>query len=260
MNQPVSSVASSIHARTFLPSHSVRASVLRALPELAMMEERLPFSVRLVRTEDDLKRAIALRYKTYARHMPEFAEQLKEPEQDDFERDSVILLAESKLDGSVIGTMRIQSNEYRPLSMEHAVTLPAGMKNQSMVEVRRLGVANGGAGHLVKMVLTKACLIYCAINNIKWAMVAARPPLDRSYEKMLFVDILPGQTFTPLPTANNVPHRVMAFEIANCETRLTEHDHPLLNFFCKTNHPDINVVADPLGFPNLWSLQQIATN
>lgn len=225
-----------------------------------MIEERLPFSVRLVRTEEDLKRAIELRYRTYARHMPEFAEHLKEPEADDFERDSIILLAESKLDGSVIGTMRIQSNEYRPLSMEHSVTLPDWTKNQSMVEVRRLGVANGGAGHLVKMVLTKACLIYCANNHIKWAMVAARPPLDRSYEKMLFIDVLPGRTFTPLPTANNVPHRVMAFEVGNCETRLIAHNHPLLNFFCRTNHPDINVVAEPLGFPNLWSLQQTTTN
>jgi hypothetical protein len=225
-----------------------------------MIEERLPFSVRLVRTEEDLKRAIELRYITYARHMPEFAEHLKEPEPDDFERDSVILLAESKLDGSVIGTMRIQSNEYRPLSMEHAVTLPDWTKNQSMVEVRRLGVANGGAGRLVKMVLIKACLIYCANNKIKWAMVAARPPLDRSYEKMLFIDVLPGQTFVPLPVANNVPHRVMAFEIADCEARLIAHNHPLLNFFCKINHPDISVVAEPLELPNLWSLQQIASN
>jgi hypothetical protein len=91
------------------------------------------------------------------------------------------------------------------------------------------------------MVLIKACLLYCVEKNIKWAVVAARAPLDRSYESMLFIDVLPGQTFTPLPIANNDPHRVMAFEIDDFESRLVSNNHPMLNFFCKTNHPDIHL-------------------
>jgi len=132
-----------------------------------------------------------------------------------------------------------------------------------MVEVRRLGVANGQAGRLVKMVLTKANLLYCAKNNIKWAMLAARPPLDRSYEKLLFIDVLPGQTFTPLPVANNVPHRVMGIEIETIEARLTAEKHPLLNFFCKIKHPDICVDVEPEPSKVILkreSLQQFATN
>lgn len=258
MNEPVVCAASFIPTPAFHVSPAVGDS-----PEGVMTEERLPFTVRLVRTDDDLKRAVDMRYQAYARHMPEFAEKLKQPEPDDFEPDSIILLAESKLDGSVIGTMRIQSNEYRPLSMEHAIKLPDFLSGQSLVEVRRLGVATGQVGRLVKMVLIKACLLYCAQNNIKWAMVAARPPLDRSYEKLLFVDVLPGQTFTPLPTANNTPHSVMAFEIGTCETRFTEQHHPLLNFFCKVKHPDIwvDVDAEPVAaMPNLTFQQQFATN
>jgi hypothetical protein len=208
---------------------------------VGMANEILPFTVRPVQTEADLMRAVNLRHLAYARHKPEFAEKLREPEADDLESDSIILLAESKLDGSAIGTMRIQNNEYRPLSMEHAVTLPDFLKSTSLVEVRRLGVANGLAGRLVKMVLIKACLLYCAENNIKWAVVAARAPLDRSYQNLLFEDVLPGQTFTPLPVANNDPHSVMAFEIDTIEERFTKHQHPLLNFFCKTNHPDIHL-------------------
>jgi hypothetical protein len=258
MNESASPVSSPIQPRALQALYAAEAT-----PEVAMIEERLPFTVRLVRTEDDLRRAINMRYEAYARHMPEFAEKLKQPEQDDFERDSIIMLAESKLDGSVIGTMRIQSNAYRPLSMEHAIALPDWLRPQSMVEVRRLGVANGQAGRLVKMVLIKACLLYCAENNIKWAVVAARPPLDRSYEKLLFIDVLPGQTFTPLPTAHNTPHKIMAFEIETCEARFTEHRHPLLNFFCKINHSDICVDTDTelaAIMLNLKSQQQFATN
>lgn len=222
--------------------------------------ERLPFTVRIIRSDEDLERAIALRYEAYARHMPEFAEKLRHAEPDDFEADSIILLAESKVDGSVIGTMRIQNNSYRPLSMEHSISLPGFYKGQSMVEVRRLGVAKGAAGRLVKMVLIKACLLYCEKNNIQWAMVAARPPLDQSYEKLMFIDVMPGQTFTPLPKANNVPHRVMAFQIDGYEDRLIEAKHQLHGFFCGTHHPDIDVNATTsLNFPGDFNrLQQPA--
>lgn len=221
------------------PASSLLASF--AQEEWPVSTERLPFTVRIASTPEDFNRAIALRYQAYARHMPEFAETLRRPEPDDYEADTIILLAESKVDGSVIGTMRIQSNSYRPLSMEHSIALPDAFKGEPMVEVRRLGVAKGGAGSLVKTVLIKACLLYCQKNNIKWAMVAARPPLDKSYEKMLFVDVLPGQTFTPLPKANNVPHRVMAFEIPGYDDRLLRAQHPQYRFFCRTSHPDINV-------------------
>ena len=37
---------------------------------------------------------------------------------------TAILLAESKLDGAPLGTMRIQTNEYAPLAVEQSVRLP----------------------------------------------------------------------------------------------------------------------------------------
>ena len=237
MNESSIAIEKSIAARHMpTPERYVTTDV-----SVGKVNEILPFTVRPVQTEDDLMRAVSLRHQAYARHKPEFAEKLREPEADDLESDSIVLLAESKLDGSAIGTMRIQTNEYRPLSMEYAVTLPDFLKSSSLVEVRRLGVANGQAGRLVKMVLIKACLLYCAERNIKWAVVAARAPLDRSYQNLLFEDVMPGQTFTPLPIANNDPHNVMAFEIDTIEARFTKHQHPLLNFFCKTNHPDIHL-------------------
>jgi hypothetical protein len=151
------------------------------------------------------------------------------------------LLAESKIDGSAIGTMRIQNNFFRPINMEKSVELPPLLKGQSFVEVRRLGVEQGSAGRLVKMVLIKACLHYCENNGIQWAVVAARPPLDRSYEKLLFIDAMPGQTFVPIPRDNNVPHRVMAFEIEGWKPRVIAAKHPMTNFFCHTYHPDVSI-------------------
>jgi hypothetical protein len=229
------------------PHHRIEPlrSRFEAPNEPTVTEELLPFTVRLVRNEDDLNKAVHIRHSAYARHMPEFAEKLRSPEPADNENDVVVLLAESKLDGSPLGTARIQTNQYRPLSMEESVNLPPWIKRKSLADIRRLGIVQGTIGRLVKIVLIKACFQYCERNNIDWAVIAARPPLDRSYQQLMFEDILPGETFTPAPSANNVPHRVMAFEIETGEARWTQAKHPMLKFFCNIHHPDIDVTTPP---------------
>lgn len=86
-----------------------------------MVEEVLPFTVRLVGDDQDLSKAVQIRHSAYARHLPTFAETLKTPESADSEEGVVVLLAESKLDGSPLGTMRIQTNEFKPLCVEQSV-------------------------------------------------------------------------------------------------------------------------------------------
>ncbi|MDZ4073904.1 MAG: hypothetical protein U1E04_04025 [Hylemonella sp.] len=207
-------------------------------------EERLPFTVRLVRNEQDLKKAVDIRHAAYARHMPSVAETLKEPEALDLDVAAAVLLAESKLDGSPIGTIRIQSNRFRPLALEQAIEVPDWLKGKTMAHVSRLGVAQGLSGRLVKTMLIKASFQYCENNGIDWAIVAARSPLDRQYAALMFEDIFPGAGYTPLPHMNNVPHRVMGFEIASGKSRWAAAQHPLLDFFCNTYHPDIDVFDD----------------
>jgi len=114
-----------------------------------------------------------------------------------------------------------------------------------MAHVSRLGVAQGLSGRLVKTVLIKASFQYCEANEIDWAIVAARTPLDRQYAALMFVDVFPNSGFTPLPHMNNVPHRVMGFEIASGKSRWAQAQHPLLDFFCHTYHPDIDVLDEP---------------
>ena len=99
-------------------------SRLSASTAPTLPEERLPFTVRLVRNEADLKKAVQIRHAAYARHLPIFAETLKTAETDDAEDGVVVLLAESKLDGSPLGTMRIQTNQFKPLSLEQSIELP----------------------------------------------------------------------------------------------------------------------------------------
>jgi hypothetical protein len=205
-----------------------------------LIQEYLPFTIRRVSNQADMNKAIDLRHLAYSRHMPGFADALKVPEQDDLSEDAVVLIAESKLDGSVIGTVRIQTNLTAPLNMEQSIRLPDFFKGKTLAEVRRLAVAPGNPGRLVKMVLLKAVYQYCQTNHLAWILVAARRPLDRTYEQLTLADVLDGRTFIPLPRENNVPHRVLGLETAAFHDRLVAVKHPLLNFFFHTEHPDIH--------------------
>ena len=70
----------------------------------------LPFTVKLVTSKDDLARAIAVRAAAFERHNAPALEKVRNGEEDDERDDVVLLVARSKLDGGVVGTMRIDPN------------------------------------------------------------------------------------------------------------------------------------------------------
>lgn len=215
-----------------------RAAVIR---DDGRQVERLPFTVRRVETDADLEKAVHIRHAAYARHVPEFAATLARPEAADYEDDTLVLLAESRLDGSPLGSTRIRTNLLRPLPMEESVVLPDWLQGRRLVEATRLGVDEGRIGRVVKMALIKACFMYCQDNEIDYSVATGRPPIDRQYEQLTFVDVFPESGPIPLRHVGNIPHRIMAFELATFEQRWTEARHPLLPFFFHTHHPDIDI-------------------
>jgi hypothetical protein len=77
--------------------------------------------------------------------------------------------------------------------------------------------------------------------EIEWMVIAARSPLDRQYEALLFQDVLPGGEFIPMRHAGNIPHRVLALEVGQVEPNWGRVEHPLYGFFFHTSHADIDV-------------------
>ena len=216
-------------------------AVLAAATRLDMRTERLPFTVRRVATEDSLRKAVRIRHAAYARHVPEFARTLANPEACDYADDSIVLLAESRLDGTALGTARIQTNRKRPLHLEESIALPEWLQGRSLAEVTRLGIEEGRIGRVVKIALIKACFEYCEQNGIEYAVVTGRTPIDRQYEQLLFSDVFEDKAPIPLRHVGNIPHRVMSFEIATGEQRWSAAAHPMLGFFRHTHHPDIDI-------------------
>lgn len=208
-------------------------------------EQRLPFTIRIASDEQTLQKAVGIRHAAYGRHLPELAEKLNTVEQADFVPGTVILLAESKLDGSSLGTMRIQTNRFHPLGLEQSVTLPPWLQGRRLAEATRLGVAGGRIGKVVKSLLFKAYFQYCLENEIEWMVITARSPLDRQYTAMLFEDVFPGLGFIPMSHVGNLSHRILAFEVETVEVRWKAVAHPLFHLIFELYHPDVMLNSQP---------------
>jgi hypothetical protein len=206
-----------------------------------MPTERLPFTIRRVESDESLWKAVGIRHAAYARHVPEFARTLAVPEACDYADDTIVLLAESKLDGSALGTARIQTNRHGPLHIEESLELPDWLQGRRLAEVTRLGVSEGRIGHVVKVALMKAFFQFWEQSGTEYAIATGRAPIDRQYEQLMFTDVFEQGKMIPLSHVGNIPHRVMAFEIATAEARWTAAKHPLLKFVRQTNHPDIQI-------------------
>ncbi len=191
---------------------------------------------------------MGVRRTAYGRHLPEFAQRMA-VEDCDREPGTTVLLAEAKLDDAPVGTMRIQTNEFAPLPVEQSMELPHRFGAARLAEATRLGVANGGVGKVVKMMLFKALFLYCEQQQIDWLIITARSPVDREYDAMLFEDVFEHRQFMPMAHVGGLPHRVMAGEVGVARRRWGEAKHPLFKFVFQTHHPDID-----LRVPNDLSL------
>ncbi|VVE45367.1 hypothetical protein PCO31110_04435 [Pandoraea communis] len=207
----------------------------------AMREERLPFIVTIAGDEATLRDAAAMRQAAYGRHLPELAATLSEPEASDREPGSIVLVARARLDGAVLGTMRIQTNRYQTLHLEDSAPLPSWLGNAALAEATRLGVVAGPVGRVVKTALFKAFYQYCVLSNIDWMVITARPPLHRQYEALMFVDVFPGQDLIPMAHVGGIGHRVLALDVAQARTRWQAAGHPLFAYMCLTHHPDLRL-------------------
>lgn len=209
--------------------------------------ERMPFTIRIVADEESLQKAVEMRQVAYSRHLPDFASQMT-IETGDYAPGTVVLLAESRLDGGPLGTMRIQTNRFAPLAVEQSIELPDWLQGTRMAEATRLGVAGGVIGRMVKIALCKALFLYCQQQQIDWMVITARAPLDREYEAMLFHDVFAINQFLPMAHVGGLPHRVLAKPVAVARQRWAEVRHPLFQFVFETHHPDIDLSPVDLSF------------
>ena len=210
----------------------------------------LPFTVKLVRTNQQLTQAVTIRSEAYTRHLPSFGTTLKEPEKLDRSGDAIVFLAEGKSDNAPLGTMRVQTNFENPLTLETSIELPERFRHRAAAGVSRLAVKAGPRGRLVKLALFKALHRYCLAKQVEWILIGARPPLDETYCELGFTDVFEDGRLRPLASAAMQPHRIMCFEVFTAERKWHEISHPLYLFMGQRYHPDIEIFA---SVSNMWS-------
>lgn len=211
----------------------------------------LSFKVRIVRTEEHLSKAVTIRAASYGRHHPEVAELLRAPEDADRAAFALVLLAESKIDGSALGTLRIETNARSPLPIETLLPIGSPYSGKTIAFVTRLAVKGGGQqATLVKLALFKALHRYCLACQIDWVLVTARPPMDRQYVRLGFVDIYEPGTLVPIPWNEDIRMRLMALDTISCEREWRRARHPLYAFMFNDYTPDIEIFNSVSG---IWA-------
>jgi hypothetical protein len=228
----IRSIDDAIRNREFLNQEKFQTNIHKKT-------ELWPFVVKIVTTEQDLAKAVKLRHDAYAKHAPDMAAKFVDPEEAD-SRD-IVLLVESKFDGSALGTMRIYTNDASPLPIEEVIDIPAAMRGSRLAGASRLAVKGAGGGFMVKDALFKAFYLICQQLEVDYMVISARKPLDRMYEKLDFSDIGEKGALIELPYAANIPHRVMTAEVKTFYSRWSEKQHPLCDFIWNTTHPDMRV-------------------
>ncbi len=209
----------------------------------------LPFRITLARTDDQLRRAIAIRAAAFGRKALQLATILGEPEPTDKSPNAVVLIAEDKLSGNCVGTLRIASNLHGPLDLDSIETMPEELKGRRIARAERLGVVKGRVGSLAKIALFKALHRYCLALQIEWIVVQVTPPRDRDYRLLGFKEILDDQVFESF-ISPGMRQVCLALNTHSAERMFFKSGHRLYTFMIRTWHPDIDIFS---SVQNQWA-------
>lgn len=199
----------------------------------------LPFWIAQATSAQELELAAKARQIAYGKHLPEFGERLATPDGDDRNPDSAVLLAFSKLDGSCIGTVRIQISQNAPLALETSFRLPGSLRSGRIAEISRLAIPASSNGLTLRLMLIKAAYWYCRANHVDRSFICVRYPLDRQYRRFDLEDVLPSAEFIPMEHIGMIPHRILWFDVNSIEARWLRNGNPLHTLYISTSHPDV---------------------
>jgi hypothetical protein len=205
----------------------------------------LPYTLGVVRTESQLSAICNVRAKAYEKHLPGTAYVLTRPDALDLSKDVILLYAQDKLTGNIVGTARIQTNLNGPLAISKSFLLPTWIAESPTAEVSRLAILPGyeQASIALNRLIVKGCYQYCLANQIQWTVITARRSLVRGYHYLGYKDLDPEKKFWSLEHVFGIEHRVLYFNVTSGEREWHTQSHPEYDFMCKTFHPDIQVFA-----------------
>jgi hypothetical protein len=201
---------------------------------------RVGYTVRLVRTLEQLEDVCALRVQGYSKRLPDFAAALDKPEPEDTQAGTFIFIATRVSDGRHMGTARLLVNIEKPIELETHVTLPMHFDGKLLAQGGRLSVVADEDNGTVLKLLMKAMHACCRALEVSHVLVTAESPRDRFFKGFGFRDVYPGQRFL-IKSAMCHPVSVLYFDMDRTEEFLASNKQHLA--FLKTYCPDVQTFS-----------------
>ena len=203
--------------------------------------EQLPFYVVPVSTASTIASIAEQRSTQYRNHYGDFSLSLKNPEPEDFHPDALLIAAISKDNSNILGSFRLEKNiladEKINLIEKHAKLKISG--NSAFVS--RLVVMKTDEQLRVRNALFKFLHRYCFSNQIENIIVAAKPPLDKIYQRLGFKPALELDQLIPSEWSGNHITRVLYLNTVDVVVDWRINNHGLYGFMANTYHPDLKI-------------------
>jgi hypothetical protein len=209
--------------------------------------ENLDFKVRLLRDDQKLKSAMQLRKAVFTRHhssaIGEHLASLDSHDKKDTQSGSTLFIAEAKADGAIVGSVRIQTNAHRPLSVEHEVPLPKIMRGRHLAMLSRMSIASGNAGKDVFLGLGKAIYLYCVAKQIHTVFLSTPVnSLNRMYPRFAWKNISDVHEKYSFQNDPGLEFSVFYWDIATLKVCMkTGAANRVYDFIFEKYHPDVEV-------------------
>lgn len=199
----------------------------------------LPFWIAIAQSDRELEMAAKARQLAYGKHLPELGQMLSVPDDVDKDPDSAVLLAYSKLDGSCIGTVRIQIANRQKLRFEESYELPQALRTGRIAEISRLAIPSRSNGIALRLMLIKAAYWYCRSKFVERCFLCVRYPVERQYRRFDLQDVLRPDELIPMQHIGMIPHRILWFDVFQIEVSWLLCANPLHSIYFSCFHPDV---------------------
>jgi hypothetical protein len=215
--------------------------------------ERLPFEILFARTDELLPDIGIARFQTYFKHhadVPGANPPKLEPR--DNQQGSFVIYAKCRLEGVILGSIRIQSNANRPLDLEliNPIVLPGNFYGQHLAFISRFSVVKSEVASLVRDALLKASMMYCdAIQAHHWVLTAEEVT-SRLYHRIGF-SISKNAEGRSIESDAPFPIYVSVATKRDFETALSTKNARLHKFIFESFHPDIKIFDSIAG---MWQV------
>jgi hypothetical protein len=223
------------------------ARPVREMPEIAWAapghDAASPYTIRIVRKPDQLQSAIDVRYQAYSEKLQALASKVRQPGPLDFEHGPVVLLAENRLTGEPVGTLRLNTGPSF-LDLLRDMALPANIVKERTAFVSRMAVTGPvQERQLVRNLMQKAVFQLCIAKQLNRILLLAVEPRERLFYRCGFSDVFPDGESRHPAFLDGFPIKALYADTYSMERLWRGEKHPLYEFLFRTFHPEIEVFS-----------------